>query len=589
MMIPNITSQFPSLTHTDIKNWVGLSSFQKGMPYFSNGAIYEARRQGQTLKARCRGSQAAYYQLQATFGPVGIVSADCSCPVGAGGRCKHVAALLLTWFDSPDSFEEIEDPTTTLEKHSKEELIAIIRQMIQREPDLAVLLEMPLPGSKTDEKSLDAQVIRRQARHAMRRMDMDEDWEDGGVYEAVADLQQLLDLAGQYLGQASPGNAAIIFHEVAETLLGNEDAIMQEVSGRLGSVIDDCAEGLEECLKTITDSAQREKILKGLFDIYAWDVDAGGIGIGDGVTDILLEQATLQERQMIAGWAEAALHGKGDWSRRAMGGLLLELQADTMDDESFLEVCRQTGRSKDLVERLLTLTRVDEAVKESQRASDYELLSLADLFVQHDHGPQAETLISKRAKTSQDTRLIEWLKEYAKKRGDLIQALAFAEKLFWLRPTVEAYVEVRRLAQPQQQWAELRNKTLESLAQKGQHDLLTEIFLEEGLIDRALSSLDIAKKSNRYWGGSALQIRVAQAAGEQRPKESIRLYMQMIEPLIAQRGRENYAQAADYLRSVRDAYLRLGEPHTWQALIANLREQHRNLPALKDELNQAGL
>jgi uncharacterized Zn finger protein len=67
------------------------------------------------------------------------------------------------------------------------------------------------------------------------------------------------------------------------------------------------------------------------------------------------------------------------------------------------------------------------------------------------------------------------------------------------------------------------------------------------------------------------------------------LYMQIIESLIAQRGRENYAQVASHLRSVRDTYLRLGEPHTWQALIVNLREQHRNLPALKDELNRAGL
>ena len=81
-----MTAHIPALTHTDIKNWVGLSSFQKGMPYFSSEAIYEARRQGQTLKARCRGSQAASYQLQVTFGPAGIVSADCSCPVEAGGR-----------------------------------------------------------------------------------------------------------------------------------------------------------------------------------------------------------------------------------------------------------------------------------------------------------------------------------------------------------------------------------------------------------------------------------------------------------------------------------------------------------------------
>lgn len=584
-----MTLHFPPLTHTDIKNWVGLSSFQKGMTYFSSGAINEAICQGQTLKARCRGSQAAYYQLQVTFGPAGIVSAKCSCPVGTGGFCKHVAALLLTWLDAPDSFEKIEDPIATLENRSKEELIAIIRQMIQREPDLAVLLEMPLPGSKTGEKPLDAQVIRKQARNAMRRVDVEEDWEGGGIYEATEDLQPLFDLAEQYLAQDNPGNAAIIYCEVAETVLEYEDAIMQEESGGLGSLIDDCAEGMAECLNTIAESAQRQKILKGLLDIYAWDVEAGGIGIGDGVPDILLDQTTPQERQTIAGWAEAALPGKGDWFRRTMGGLLLELQADTLGDEAYLGICRQTGRLKNLVDRLLLLKRIDEAVTESQTASDYDLLSLAELFVQHSQGPLVETIIHERAKTSQDTRLMVWLKDYATKQGDLAQALTFAEKLFWLRPTVDAYVEMRQLAQPQQQWADLRNKTLESLAQKGRHDLLTEIFLEEGLIDQALSSLDMAKKPHYFLEGFDLQVRVASAASEQRPKESIRLYVQIIERLIERRGRENYAQAANYLRSVKDAYLRLGEPQTWQALIAKLREQHRNLPALKDEFKRAGL
>jgi hypothetical protein len=208
-----------------------------------------------------------------------------------------------------------------------------------------------------------------------------------------------------------------------------------------------------------------------LFDIYAWDLKAGVIGIGESVPDILLEKATSQERQMISDWIETALPGVGDWARQAMGGLLLELQGDTMDDESFLEACRQTGRLKDLVDRLLTLTRINEAVGEARQAKDYDLLSLADLFVQHGYGLIAETLIRDRAMTSQDTRLTEWLKENAKNQGDLIQALAFAEKLFWLRPMVTAYVEMRQLAEPQQQWTDLRTKTLESLVQKREHIL----------------------------------------------------------------------------------------------------------------------
>jgi len=404
----------------------------------------------------------------------------------------------------------------------------------------------------------------------------------------VEELQSLFDLARQYQALNSPGDAVTIYRTVAETILKYQDAVRQDEDGLLGSALDDCAEGLGEGLDSTIDVVQRESSLRVLFDIYAWDLKAGGIGIGDRVPDILLEQATAQERQMISDWIETSLLSMKDWARRAMGGLLLELQADTMDDESYLEVCRQTGRLKDLVDRLLALRRTDQAVGEARQASDYDLLSLADLFVQHGHGSLAETLIRDRAKISPDTRLIEWLKEYAKTRGDLIQALAFAEKLFWLRPTAATYREMHQLAQPLKQWPDLRNHTLESLAQKGEHALLCKIFLEEGMVDRALEALERAKASNRYWGDFTLQVEVAQAASKQRPKESIRLFLQIVESLIRQRGRHNYIQAARYLFPVREAYLRLGEPQSWEALIANLHEQHRNLPALRDELNRAG-
>ncbi len=74
-----MTTNLTSLTQADIQRWVGSASFQKGMSYFSRGAIYITRLQGQTLKAHCRGSQAASYTLQATLGPAGIASASCSC------------------------------------------------------------------------------------------------------------------------------------------------------------------------------------------------------------------------------------------------------------------------------------------------------------------------------------------------------------------------------------------------------------------------------------------------------------------------------------------------------------------------------
>ena len=54
-------------------------------------------------------------------------------------------------------------------------------------------------------------------------------------------------------------------------------------------------------------------------------------------------------------------------------------------------------------------------------------------------------------------------------------------------------------------------------------------------------------------------------------------------------GRDNYVSAARYLAGVRDLYRQLGEGAAWDVLIAGAREQNRQLRALKEELDRAGL
>ena len=109
-------------------------------------------------------------------------------------------------------------------------------------------------------------------------------------------------------------------------------------------------------------------------------------------------------------------------------------------------------------------------------------------------------MIRDRAASSADNRLTRWLKEHAKKKGDLSQALAYAEKEFWQRPLVTMYTEMRQLAVDLEQWPDLRAKTLERLSQAGNDALLTEIFLEEGEIDRALESLRASQGVGSFLG-----------------------------------------------------------------------------------------
>ncbi|MGH2543556.1 MAG: hypothetical protein ACRDIB_12195, partial [Ardenticatenaceae bacterium] len=209
---------------------------------------------------------------------------------------------------------------------------------------------------------------------------------------------------------------------------------------------------------------------------------------------------------------------------------------------------REMGRLADLVGRLLDLDRIEEAEAAAREAGEHELLPLADLFISHGHGAIAERLVRERLRTTQNVhvmQLMEWLKRYVERRGDLAEALSFAESLFWQRPWLAGYNEVKRLAQATGQWDDRRPALLEELAGKGSYGLLTEIHLEEGEIAEALKTLPQAR-ADRGWWGTDLTIKTAQAAEARFPRDAIRLYMERINGLIEARGRGNYAAAATY-------------------------------------------
>ena len=593
-------TDLPQLTESDVRRWSGEASFGRGERYFRTGHILDPRLQGDTLKARCLGSRPGAYHVEVTLGQQGIISGNCSCPVGGGGHCKHAAALLLTWVHQPDAFRQVEDLQTALEQRSKAELVALIRRMVARYPDLESLLELPTVSETGAERPLDPQVILRQASDAFYGAGFDE-W--GGLYGIAQRLLELVDVGDDYAEREEWRNAATVYETVMRAVLSHY-GMVQDEEGDLHAVVGRCVEGLGECLEAAEDPARREGLLRALFDVYRWDVEYGGIEMGYEAPGIILEQAVPEEKRQVAGWVRDAMPVGDSWSdnyhRQRYGGFLLSLEEDQLDDEAFLRVCRETNRWHDLVDRLLTLGRVEEAAAAAHQVGDYDLLRLADLFVSHGHGDLAEELIRERTRTPQaapdgrarrDSRLVVWLKERAQERGDLAEALALAETLFWEQPAVPGYQELRDLARSLGRWDERRAAVLSRLASEGQYHLLTEIHLEEGEVDQALETLEQLRALGRGWGwaGGPLRIQVAQAAEESRPREAIRLYMEAIERLIAARGRSSYTEAATYLVRVREVYHRLGERETWETLIAGLKEQNRRLRALQEELNRAGL
>ena len=84
-------------------------------------------------------------------------------------------------------------------------------------------------------------------------------------------------------------------------------------------------------------------------------------------------------------------------------------------------------------------------------------------------------------------------------------------------------------------------------------------------------------------------VRVAQAAADTHPRDAVAIYRHQVESLIEARGRDNYRRACAHLTRVRDIYRQLGEESAWAGLLAQLRESHRRLPALREELDNSGL
>ncbi len=218
------------------------------------------------------------------------------------------------------NFKEIESVGGRLEKHSKDELIVLIQQMIWRQPDLELLLGLPIPGIPIRDELLDELAIKRQAEHAFSSSD--NYWEMGwnDTYEIADELQILLEMAENFKSQNNSIHAASVYRIVAETILKYSQIFFQDENGHLGYVLHACVDGLGECLDSIQDPAQRSKIFKIMFDIKLTDIDAGGIGVSDGIEDVFLDKTTSKERKSLSEWCEKNLPELNGWLKKQWGG-----------------------------------------------------------------------------------------------------------------------------------------------------------------------------------------------------------------------------------------------------------------------------
>ena len=595
-------STIPTLTEQKIRAFVGEQNFLKVQQGVRDGAIVNPEQQAMALKAYCYGSLPEPFRVQVTFDGSGITASLCSCSGGtpaSGNRgCEHAAALVLAWHEQPEAFTQMDDIDTILERQSKAQLMTLIKQLLRKQPEVEWQLTMPpLSGHKS--VPIDTQEYRRQVDAAFGHAG--HQWD--AVYGISSDLYSITETAARFARQRDHANAAAIYEVVAMGTLSHYLSYHDE-DGALGRVVQDCVEGLGACLESEReDAALREQILEAIFAVYRFDVDNSGFGLTKDIPPEVLQDTTPEEKHLAAEWVRTALaelqekKPESDWRRKRFGGLLLALEADVLSDEEFLRIGRETKSIQEVVIRLLELDRVDEAVQDASQANGWQLVKLADVFIQHGQDAAVERMMDEKARQEMYSTYAEWLKNHYLAKNNFAAALEMTQLIFNKRPWFEEYQKMRELAMQIGNWEAVRQAALTFLETTNNISTLLEVALDEGNIERALQLLEATKPSSiegyqwkyDYALAPKIALTAAERAEEAYPRASIDLYQQYIEHLIKEHGRSNYQVACSYLLKIRSLYEKLDETEQWALYIALLRKRHSGLRTLKEELAAVGL
>ena len=312
-----------------------------------------------------------------------------------------------------------------------------------------------------------------------------------------------------------------------------------------------------------------------------------------------------------------AVYTQGDrqWHKRAAIAFLATLQGEAgLTDEELLSEYREAELWDDVAAMLLRLGRFDEAFAVAIRrlTSPALLLPFADQVIAVENAPAIDrviTLVDDRlweheGQNLRDDELLRaWLERRYAERGRPEKSLAMARERFDAAPTKATYDAVKAAAllpgHADDPWPELRPTLIAALRKRGDWHALIDVYLDEGDVAEALKALERGEKSqsaNRLpWGYGWVSwpeqdaTRVALAAEADFPDDSIRIYRQLAERRIAARERINYQEAARQLLRVKQVLETNDRAAEWPPLIGELRQQNKNLRALREELDALGL
>ncbi len=584
----------PHITLSQIRERAAPKTYARGESIYLNKDISETALRGNVIEGMCEaGSQPDPYQVQATITGEGIIDTACTCLYDFGGDCKHVVALLLTYLNSPNSFEERVPLADVLESRDKSELIALIRQMVKRYPDLKSLIERPIPHEVTSETPLDTKSYRKELRQALRKQ---REWGRPG---AELTVKSLCGAAEEFSGQGDWRSASSIYRMIIEECLANTNYFYEDEEGWYAASIDDVFKELGTGLDyLVDDDGERKAILDSLMDFYLENIDAGG-DVGADIPDIVLRYTRVDDianlrRRVKNAIEKIAQDSYSDWTVEAYTEFLMQLDLlDNVDPETILTRLRDEKRYDLLIGKLLELKRVDEAVAIIQKhmKQPHERIEQLPRLYAAGYPEDAIQLAEELLNKAYDQSLADLLIDMLEIRGDTEASFQWQLKRMTAEPSIDHFDGLKRTSLKLGNWALVCPAIMEQLEKFKQYAVLTRAYLSTEEWDKAWATLPkaIATRNSQFGGDYRLEMDVAERTLQTHPEKALPVFIDAARKAIDRRSRDSYQQAAGYLVTVRDTYDSIDEYEVWEKVIARIRSDFPRLPALHDELRKAGL
>ncbi|HJW89760.1 MAG TPA: SWIM zinc finger family protein [Anaerolineales bacterium] len=590
------------LTEEIIRQRASEQSFQRGREYYEVRAIYDPSWQampgGIVLMAYCEGSSAPSYRLRVELDAGGVRATSCTCPYDWGGDCKHIVALLLMYLHQPEEFNEQRSLSELLAGLEKDELLALLTRLVQKDPDLYDELELAIPAvqlaaqQKTAAQSKSAEtqqkrqtqvsesVYRKQVKRILKQSRYyEEDYDEWGSSPAyLNNLEEVQQTAKKFIDAGDAEGAMIILRVLLEETLADYDGEM-DYDGDFASFIQSLGMPLAEAiLSAELDDMARQELrvsMEELLDDVDDVIEASDLEVILAALDYDWAELPDKETQ----WEELE---EEEWM------LLDELQ------QARLNVLERQGRLNEFLQlaesadpyrytlKLLELGRVDEAIAASQRLEyDRDILLVAKRLREAGRLKDAITLAERGLELEGNSahEVGTWLAPLEEAQGKSDMALLAYRTAFDAHPSIELYRHIKRLSGSN--WKNLRQALVQKVNTAHMPDTLVDIHLEEHEWDAAIA---LAEKET--WYGILLE-KVADAVIPHRPDWVIHLALKQSDALIAKTQSNLYPAAAQWLRRAKKAYQHKGQLVEWQVYITNLRATYARRPALQKAI--AGL